>query len=175
MHEIIARVSSDTQLMARLGFQPLRMHNLIFMLQLLFLVSSSAYAEILRVDCETYANFSVVHEDKKLNSHAFKTLFETQQSRCEYECSHDSRCKSINFKRKGNICELHDKSADDARDRISTITSVGWTFYSPSYKERLVIEFYLCINLILSKLLHGFPYFNQHRNVCKSRAYNQDL
>ena len=148
------------------------MHGLIFIVDILsLLASSNANAEILRLDCETYANFSVVHEDKKLNSHAFATLFDTQQSKCEYECSLDSRCKSINFKREENICELHDKSADDARDRISTITSVGWTFYSPSYKEILVIESNLFVSLTPFLDLHDFSFYflccNQYRNLCR--------
>ena len=116
---------------------------LTVIVQLLSLLASNARAEILRLGCETYSDFSVILEGKKLDSHPFRTLLETQQPKCEYECSLDSRCKSINFKKEENICELHDKSADDARDQISTMTSVGWTFYSPSYKERLVSIFYL--------------------------------
>ena len=115
------------------------MQKFTFIVQLLSLLFSNGSAEILRLTCETYADFSIIHQDKRLDNTTFTTLFDTEQSKCEYECSVDSRCKSVNFKRDENICELNNKSPDDARDRISTVPSFGWTFYSPSYKERLVI------------------------------------
>ena len=115
------------------------MHKLTYRLFMIILIAAEAVSEILRLKCETYANFSVVQENKRLN-HTFVTFFSTDKSTCQYECSLDSRCKSINVKNDEDICELNNKSSDDPRDRISTVPAAGWTFYSPSYKERLVIN-----------------------------------
>ena len=103
-------------------------------------IATQVATEILRLKCEIYANFSIIKEDAKLNR-SFDTLYETDLPSCQYECSKESRCKSISIKKYEDICELHHKSADDARDRISTVPAAGWTFYSTSYKERLVINF----------------------------------
>ena len=118
----------------------LAMYRLTYRLLIILLIAGKVEAEILRLKCETYANFSVVQENKRLN-HTFATFFGTDKPTCQYECSLDSRCKSINVKNDEDICELNTKSSDDPRDRISTVPVAGWTFYSPSYKERLVIVF----------------------------------
>lgn len=126
--------------MIQLAMNDLAMRILTYRLFIIIFIATEVVSEILRLKCETYANFSVVQENRRLDS-AFTTLFDTDKPTCQYECILDSRCKSINVKDDENICELNSKSSDDAKDRISTVPAAGWTFYSPSYKERLVIIF----------------------------------
>ena len=102
------------------------------------LAVKEAATEILRLKCETYANFSVIQENKRLMNHTYLTLTNTDLPMCQYECVKDAKCKSINIKNDEDICELNSKSADDAKDRVATIPEFGWTFFSPFYKERLV-------------------------------------
>ena len=101
-----------------------------------------AECEILRLKCETYANFSVIHKNKRQKSNTYKTLNYTDDPTCKLECSQDPKCKSINVNVDEEICELNNKSAYDPVDRVLIILSPGWKFYSPSYVERLVC-FYL--------------------------------
>ena len=95
-------------------------------------------AEILRINCETYADFSVMHENARLSDGAFRTLLETDSETCKYECATEERCKSINFNDDENICELNAKSAEDPKDATEVNIGNGWKYYSPSYNEMLV-------------------------------------
>ena len=111
-----------------------------FALQI-FLVSflyNLAECEILRLKCETYANFSVIHENTRQNNGTYRTLLYTDDSTCKLECSQDPKCKSLNVNVDEEICELNNKSAYDPMDRVVTISSPGWKFYSPSYEEQFV-------------------------------------
>ena len=109
-----------------------------FKILIISYVYKYAKAEILRLKCETYANFSVIYENRRQNSSTFRTIFATDKSACQFECSVEPKCKSINVNIDEEICELNDKSASDPLDRAVTISSLGWRFYSPSYEERLV-------------------------------------
>ena len=105
---------------------------------LLIFAAEQAATEILRLKCETYANFSVIQKNKRLMNHTYLTLTDTDLPMCQYECGKDARCKSINIKNDEDICELNSKSADDPKDRVATVPEFEWTFFSPFYKERLV-------------------------------------
>ena len=103
----------------------------------LTIIYKKCMGEILRLKCETYANFSLIQEDRRLES-AFRTLWETDRSACKYECAMEQRCKSINVNDDENICELNEKSADDPRDNITAKKENGWIYFSPSYNETSV-------------------------------------
>ena len=109
-----------------------------FKILLISYIHKYAKSEILRLKCEMYANFSVIHENRRQNSNTFRTLHATDESTCQLECSKEPKCKSINVNIDEEICELNDKSASDPMDRVVTMSSIGWRFYSPSYEERLV-------------------------------------
>ena len=93
--------------------------------------------EILRLSCETYANFSIIEENKRIGN-SFRTMFDTDKSSCQYECAKEPRCKSVNFNDGVQVCELSEKSSDDPKDSITTNADNGWDFFSPSYHEILV-------------------------------------
>ena len=98
------------------------------MILFIIFTAEQAATEILRLKCETYANFSVIQENKRLINHAYLTLTDTDLPMCQYQCGGDARCKSINIKNDEDICELNSKSADDAKDRVATIPEFGWIF-----------------------------------------------
>ena len=108
-----------------------------YTLLLAYLSNEQASCEILRLSCETYANFSIVSHNKRVN-HTFRTIPGTDRQTCQLECSQNAKCKSINVKNVDHSCELNNKSFHDPKDRAVTLESSGWVIYSPSYKERLV-------------------------------------
>ena len=97
-------------------------------------------AEILRLKCGAYANFTVVQQDSYLPD-SFITLHGVEPHYCQYECSLDGRCKSINTNEDELICELHNKSTEDPRDKVQTVPQDGWTYYSTQYNESRVIDY----------------------------------
>ena len=104
----------------------------------LTLTQQRVRSEILRLECETYANFSVIHENRRQNEGTFRRLMDTDQLTCKVECTKDPECKSINVNVNEDVCELNNKSASDPMDKTETIPLSGWSFFSPSYNETLV-------------------------------------
>ena len=123
----------------------------------LALTQQRARSEILRLECETYANFSVTHENRRQIDGTFRRLLDTDEPTCKIECAKEPECKSINVNVKEDTCELNNKSASDPMDKTETISSLGWSFHSPSYNETLV------------RLI----FFNQkcHLEKCKMQNY----
>ena len=110
----------------------------IFLINFMFYLQyEESKAEILRLQCGTYANFSVIKENSRLHN-TFHTLWGTDSETCQNECGMEPRCKSINVHEDEYICELNDKSADDPKDNTGAVQEMGWTYLSPSYKEKLV-------------------------------------
>ena len=110
----------------------------VIAIYIVFLLScKNKKAEILRLQCGTYANFSVIKENSRLHN-TFHTLWGTDSETCQNECGMEPRCKSINVHEDEYICELNDKSADDPKDKTGAVTETGWMFLSPSYTETLV-------------------------------------
>ena len=103
----------------------------------MIILISQTLGYIHRLKCSTYANFTVQEHDSKLDS-TFLTLDGIDKMECQYECSLDERCQTINIHEDDMICELNDKSSEDARDNIATVHADGWTYYSTRYNETLV-------------------------------------
>ena len=120
-----------------LQMKPLVTMKVTGMLLILSLMYNQDMGEILRLSCETYANFSISEENKRIDD-SFRTIVETEKASCQYECAREPRCKSINFNDREQLCELSEKSADDPKDSIRTNTDNGWDYFSPSYNETLV-------------------------------------
>ena len=119
--------------------QPMiEMQSLTFSILVILAILSLADCEILRLECETYANFSVIHENRQQIGATVRILLATDGLTCKLECSREPQCKSINVNDYEEICELNDKSAMDPIDRVVITSSTGWIFYSPSYDEQLV-------------------------------------
>ena len=104
----------------------------------LTLTQQRVRSEILRLECETYANFSVTHENERQSDGIFRRLMDTDEPTCKIECTKEPECKSINVNVNEDVCELNNKSASDPMDRTETIPLSGWSFHSPSYNETLV-------------------------------------
>ena len=128
---------------------------------LFFFIYKESMAEILRLQCETYANFSVVHQNTRLHNHRFEPPLDTDTEMCQVECGMDPKCKSINVNEDEFICEINDISAADPKDQTNAVQETGWTFYSPSYTDRLVYlisrildPFYLVYELLLPIIYH---------------------
>ena len=108
-----------------------------FLWIILLAIISQSSAHILRLECTIHANFSIEKPDEKLKS-AFLVLHGIDKAECQYECSTNKRCKSLNINEKEAICELNDQSTEDRRDNAMTVAAAEWTYYSTSYNDTLV-------------------------------------
>ena len=115
---------------------------------LLMILISQTCAYIHRLKCSTYANFTVQEHGSKLES-TYLTLDGIDKMECQYECSLDERCKTININEEDMICQLNNKSSEDAKDNISTVHASGWTYYATRYNETLVGTRYILQFLII--------------------------
>ena len=79
----------------------------------------------------------MIEAGKKLES-TFLTLDGIDKLECQYECSVEKRCKTVNINEDHMICELNNKSSEDIRDNIATVHADGWTYYSTRYYDTLV-------------------------------------
>ena len=101
------------------------------------MILAQSCAEILRLDCAIYANFSVKKPNETLQ-HTFLTIPGVGTVQCQYECITNKQCKTFNINEDEMVCELNDKSTEDERDNTTTSVATGWTYYSTKYNESKV-------------------------------------
>ncbi|XP_065059570.1 uncharacterized protein LOC135687052 isoform X2 [Rhopilema esculentum] len=104
----------------------------------LFSVTYHFNAEILRLPCKTFANFSIVKEGKTMKQ-PFLSLEGIGPESCMYECIKHHRCQSININVNESICEFNGKAWDSELSTRFLSDRVGWRFISPT-KERMLGE-----------------------------------
>ena len=109
----------------------------IYLYSLLLVILTQSSAEILRLDCAIYANFSVKKPNETLQ-HTFLTIAGVDRVQCKYECIMNKQCKTFNINEDEMVCELNNKSTEDERDNTTTAIAVGWTYYSTQYNESKV-------------------------------------
>ena len=96
-------------------------------------------AELLRLPCKSYANFSVIKHDAALQGSVITTLLFLTDGECKSMCLLERRCKSFNKETGGDMkCELNYKTTEDRKDNVSTVARPGWTFKSTDYSFHLV-------------------------------------
>ena len=93
----------------------------------------TTYGHILRLNCLTFGNFSIVKIGYKQSDHILRTFNYLSEDECENQCKMYSLCKSINFK--NNICELNRKSTEDPFDNAQLTQATGWAYKSTDYTE----------------------------------------
>lgn len=81
---------------------------------LFFVLVSHSCANILRLKYVTNANFTVEENNKRLES-TFSTIHGLDKHQCQYECSLNKRCKTININEDELFCELNDESTEDGK------------------------------------------------------------
>ena len=106
---------------------------------------STSDAEILRLPCKHFANFSIIKPNAALQGSVIATLLFKSERECRFDCMTNSQCKSINRQEGGDqICELNNRTSEDLRDDVSLDPRPGWTFQSTDYADPLVR--FLCQN-----------------------------
>ena len=96
-------------------------------------------ARILRLPCETFADFSYVKEDQVLQGSLLATFNDKSEEQCADQCVLNYYCKSINIKNDATVCQLNSQSAADVSDNCSLVAGVGWKFKSTNYTDRMVV------------------------------------
>ena len=107
-------------------------------------------AELLRLPCQSYANFSIIKPNTALQGSVISTLLFTTDNQCESMCIMEGRCKSFNREVSGDMrCELNDKTTEDRKDNVTTVARPGWTFKSTDYDFHLVSRKKVIMNSFL--------------------------
>ena len=105
-------------------------------------IISTINAEILRLPCKHFANFSIIKPDAALQGSVIATLLFKSERQCRFDCMINIQCKSINREEKGDhACELNNKTTEDRRDGATLVRREGWSFQSTDYSYQLVSNF----------------------------------
>ena len=103
---------------------------------MLLWLRSSTY--ILRLPCQTIAEFKVIRTDSILNDIAPLAKVEAiDEAMCQSECVSHNRCKSLVISNEGT-CLLYDKSHEDIRDNVEISYELGYTYFSTLFNESQV-------------------------------------
>eukprot|EP00112_Aurelia_sp_Birch-Aquarium-sp1_P004636 Seg1525.8 transcript_id=Seg1525.8/GoldUCD/mRNA.D3Y31 product=Tenascin-R protein_id=Seg1525.8/GoldUCD/D3Y31 len=102
-------------------------------------ITSTINAEILRLPCKNFANFSIIKPNAALQGSVIATLLFKSERECRFDCMLNSQCKSINREEQGDqTCELNNKTTEDRQDSATLVSKPGWTFQSTDYSYRLI-------------------------------------
>ena len=101
---------------------------------LLCCIALKINGEILRLQCKSYANFSITKLDAALQGSVIATFLFTTEDECKSKCLMNLQCKSYNKETNGDMkCELNDKTTEDWKDNVTVSRRLGWTFRSTNY------------------------------------------
>ena len=102
---------------------------------------STINAEILRLQCKYFANFTKIQPNIVLQGSVIVTLLFKSEHECRFECTMNRHCKSFNKENQGDQrCELNSKTTVDIKDFSTMVWRPGWTLHSTDYDDRLVIH-----------------------------------
>ena len=111
-------------------------------LQLFLFVSfiGLSYESILRLDCVSYADFSIVLNNITDIGSILKTIIVKGLRQCVLRCISLSDCKAVNYKKVDGSCELVGRGLNK-----NLVTKSGWIYLTTNELERKVRTF--CIML----------------------------
>ena len=110
-------------------------------LLVILMATRSSVEEILRLECQTHADFSISLQGLAdvgsiLTTHAVTGLRE-----CVLHCISLPNCKAVNYKKDGGNCELVGRQLTKF-----LVSKTGWTFVTTDHKEIRVGAFHPMIN-----------------------------
>ena len=108
-------------------------------LALLMIFAIRLQAIILRLPCASYADFSIVLEDKVLSESSIKTIHFITLNECKHQCVMHVLCKAISFK-KGEVteCRLHNQTTESIKDNVNLKSAIAWVFLTTNHSKALV-------------------------------------
>ena len=91
---------------------------------------------ILRLPCDTFAEFRIFSIGKRLTGHVLRTDKGLEDGQCMMKCVEHRKCRSYNLNVKDKICELNSKAHADNGTMLADETD--WIYKSTDYKNLLV-------------------------------------
>lgn len=102
----------------------------------ILLISKSAFPDIVRLECQTYADFSVSLEGLADIGSILKSLIVKGLRDCVLNCISFADCKAVNYNKSGGSCELVSRGLNK-----HLIEKSGWVYLTTNDQERNVILF----------------------------------
>ena len=100
---------------------------------------SVIHSEILRLQCKSFANYTINKNNSALQGSLIRTLVFRTDEECRFACMMDLHCKSYNKEVEGSgRCELNDKTTEIEEDNAMLVNRSGWIFKSTNYSDPLV-------------------------------------
>ena len=114
---------------------------------MLLFISTCAKGLILRMWCETYADFTIFKREKGLDGSPLKEISNTNDRGCMRLCVQHPKCRSYNVERTASKCELNSKALGD--ENALLVSRPGWIYKSTDYSSTLVCGASFCFSITI--------------------------
>ncbi|XP_065067438.1 fibropellin-1-like isoform X3 [Rhopilema esculentum] len=105
-------------------------------LTVLFYLPLLAQSTILRLPCQTFAEFRVFHMDKALKGHVIKTERDVDDIGCTRKCVEHHKCRSYNLNVQTKECQLNERRHGENGTQL--VDAPGWLYKSTDYSKKLI-------------------------------------
>ncbi|XP_065060448.1 neurogenic locus notch homolog protein 1-like [Rhopilema esculentum] len=105
-------------------------------LTVLFYLPLLAQSTILRLPCQTFAEFTVFHMDKALKGHVIKTERDVDDIGCTRKCVEHHKCRSYNLNVQTKECQLNERRHGENGTQL--VDAPGWLYKSTDYSKKLI-------------------------------------
>ena len=104
---------------------------------------------ILRLPCQTVAEFSIEKKQYMLEGYVIEEFSNVGLHECYEFCLHNKQCKSVNIEMGDyGLCQLNNASSYDSIDNVQLVRNPNWIFRSTNYSDTKVIALNHRIELI---------------------------
>ena len=114
---------------------------------MLFYLPLLAQSTILRLPCQTFAEFTVFHMEKALKGHLIKTELDVDDIGCTRKCVEHRKCRSYNLNVQTKECQLNERRFGENSAQL--VDAPGWLYKSTDYSKKLVSSLSVAISLNL--------------------------
>ncbi|XP_065067481.1 neurogenic locus notch homolog protein 2-like isoform X1 [Rhopilema esculentum] len=105
-------------------------------LTVLFYLPLLAQSTILRLPCQTFAEFTVFHMGKALKGHIIKTERDVDDIGCTRKCVEHHKCRSYNLNVQTKECQLNERRHGENGTQL--VDAPGWLYKSTDYSKKLI-------------------------------------
>eukprot|EP00795_Rhopilema_esculentum_P003142 gene3143-1447_t len=105
-------------------------------LTVLFYLPLLAQSTILRLPCQTFAEFTVFHMGKALKGHVIKTERDVDDIGCTRKCVEHHKCRSYNLNVQTKECQLNERRHGENGTQL--VDAPGWLYKSTDYSKKLI-------------------------------------
>ena len=96
-------------------------------------IMGPSFPDILRLDCQTFADFSIFLENLADVGSILKSIIAKGLRECVLECTSLSNCTAVNYKKLGGTCELVGRELNK-----NLVEKTGWVYLTTDKQNRKV-------------------------------------